>query len=572
MNRLYQMRYARDPYEAKVKLFSLFEDIFSVNQSDKISYKDIKDQHDLLYANTLGNYKDMLKHILYNNGAVGDYAEGKFLDLLDQTDKKNPNENYGRELLQLFMMGEYKVGESKDNGDTRNYEETDVASIARILTGFKSDAMTHAVRYDTTAHNTSTGIIFLSGAFIGNATFPFVSASGTLDLGMMEASIGGNNGLADNTIDYIFAKRADAIALFLADRMYRFYIHDKPTRTELDSFASVIVNNNFDILPSVKWLLASDMMYSDTAMNSVSYKNPLELMIGTIKLLHTNSPAAIDPMILDADLLRRMNWTPYFPGSVFGREGFDENAKWFSTYTQNQWISYTSRVAFGTQSGSYQLSDVLPYTNTGITALTDIATSTGNTFTGTLNVSTGALTIPATGSGATGTVQFPLSASNFVVPILSLTTASGVLSIKAGQYDPVGMNILVSSGSLGTGTGAIPVFSGSINLSTANLSREITPTEMFSFLETKILSGRPLPADVKTGITDFLYKDGDGNAIPFKPSTPSYQTTKIRAVIGMMLAQPEYVLNTGYDLSTTPENLAQSVLANATGKILFVEL
>lgn len=67
MNRLYQMRYARDPYEAKVKLFSLFEDIFSVNQSDKISYKDIKDQHDLLYANALGNYKDMIKHILYNN-------------------------------------------------------------------------------------------------------------------------------------------------------------------------------------------------------------------------------------------------------------------------------------------------------------------------------------------------------------------------------------------------------------------------------------------------------------------------------------------------------------------------
>lgn len=95
---------------------------------------------------------------------------------------------------------------------------------------------------------------------------------------------------------------------------------------------------------------------------------------------------------------------------------------------------------------------------------------------------------------------------------------------------------------------------------------------MFGFLETKILSGRQLPADVKTGITDFLYKDGDGNAIAFKPSTPAYQTTKIRSVIGMMLAQPEYVLNTGYDLSTTPENLAQSVLANATGKILFVEL
>jgi hypothetical protein len=74
MNRLYQYRYARDPYESKAKLFSLFEDIFPVNQSDKISYKDIIDQHDLLYSNTLGNYRTMIKQNLYNNGNEGDYA------------------------------------------------------------------------------------------------------------------------------------------------------------------------------------------------------------------------------------------------------------------------------------------------------------------------------------------------------------------------------------------------------------------------------------------------------------------------------------------------------------------
>lgn len=108
MNRLYQYRYARDPYESKAKLFSLFEDIFPVNQSDKISYKDIVDQYDSLYANTLGNYRTMLKNNLYDNSGTGDYAMGKFLDLLDQQNKNSPNENYGRELIQLFMMGEYQ--------------------------------------------------------------------------------------------------------------------------------------------------------------------------------------------------------------------------------------------------------------------------------------------------------------------------------------------------------------------------------------------------------------------------------------------------------------------------------
>lgn len=52
-------------------------------------------------------------------------------------------------------MGEYLPGESKENGNTRNYEESDVASVAKILTGFMSDPLTHQVSYDANAHNTS---------------------------------------------------------------------------------------------------------------------------------------------------------------------------------------------------------------------------------------------------------------------------------------------------------------------------------------------------------------------------------------------------------------------------------
>ncbi len=45
------MKYALDPYEAKRKLFSLFEDIYAVSANGStISYKDITDQHDLLYS------------------------------------------------------------------------------------------------------------------------------------------------------------------------------------------------------------------------------------------------------------------------------------------------------------------------------------------------------------------------------------------------------------------------------------------------------------------------------------------------------------------------------------------
>ncbi len=321
MRKLYQLRYYRDPYEAKVKLFSLFEDIFPVNQSSTISFQDIKDQHDLLYANTLGNYKTLVKKILFNNGQPGDYAEGKFLDLLDGSNKNYPNENYARELLQLFLMGEYKNGDSKELGSVRNYEETDVAALAKILTGLRSDTTTHIVSYDALQHNTSTGVLFLSGTLSSNPFSSFYdSGSGTLDLGAIQTPISGNNGLTDNTIDYIFAQRAEAISLFLADRLFRFYIHGKPTRSELDTIAQNIRTNNFEILPSVKTLLSSDLLYSNISMNGISYKNPLELTIGTLKILHDKDPLTFDPRIYDTNLLNFLGWTPYFPGSVFGRE------------------------------------------------------------------------------------------------------------------------------------------------------------------------------------------------------------------------------------------------------------
>lgn len=96
---------------------------------------------------------------------------------------------------------------------------------------------------------------------------------------MITQSINGNNGLTDNIVEYIFAKRSQKIALFLADRLFRFYIDDHPTRTDLDMIAQNIISNNFEMLPVVKYVLTLNVMYSDASMNSIHYKNPLELGI-----------------------------------------------------------------------------------------------------------------------------------------------------------------------------------------------------------------------------------------------------------------------------------------------------
>ena len=217
----------------------------------------------------------------------------------------------------------------------KNYTDADIASLARILTWLETDANTHQVSFNPNKHNTWS-LVFLTWSLKSGDDFPFYNrASWTINSLAITNSISWNNWLTDNIIDYIFSKREAEIADFIAWRMLKYNVKDKPTQTEIESLASVIISNNFNLYNSIKYLLASDIMYSDSAMNTIYYKNPLELTIGTLKLLHYKNPSVIDPFIYDSSLLTNFEWTPYFPGSIFGRDWFDSNAKFFNAYNHN---------------------------------------------------------------------------------------------------------------------------------------------------------------------------------------------------------------------------------------------
>ena len=341
MREYYSFKKLEDPYEAKSKLFWLFEDTFSVDtKRERINYWEVEATHDLLYSHTLWNFKEMIKRNLYNNWNVWDYSLWEYLDLFNQTNPKYPNENYAREILQLFMMLEYKPTESEDQWSVRNYSEDDVNAMAKIIFWFETDENTHKVTYNTTA-NTNTTIEFLEWNLKNWDSFPFYnSASWVLDIQAMKTSVSWNNWLPDNTIDYIFSKRENEIAIFLADKLYRFYVAEDPSRTDLDIITNKVIENNFDIYPTVKWLLSNNMMYSEKSMNSVIYKNPLELIIWTAKILWLNSESL--------DLRYSLNniwWTPYGAWKIFWRDWYDDNSVFFTPYISNKWTSESSKLA-----------------------------------------------------------------------------------------------------------------------------------------------------------------------------------------------------------------------------------
>lgn len=341
MREYYALKKLEDPYEAKSKLFSIFEDTFAVDTIyNRINYWDIEKTHDLLYSYTLWNYKEMVKRNLYNNGNWGDYSLWEYLNLFNQTNPSRPNENYAREILQLFLMLEYLPTESEDTWWKRNYSEEDVNAMAKIIFGFESDENTHKVTYNSYS-NTNKTVEFLDWDLKAWDSFAFYNTwSWILDIQEMKKSINWNNWLPDNVIDYIFSKRDYEISMFLADKLYRFYIAPNPSRDQLDLISSKILENNFEIYPTVKWLLSTDMMYSKKSVESIIYKNPLELVIWISKQLWLTSD--------DVDfryILTSLNWTPYVPWKIFWRDWFDDNSIFYTSYVANRWANEAPRFA-----------------------------------------------------------------------------------------------------------------------------------------------------------------------------------------------------------------------------------
>lgn len=341
MREYYTFKKLEDPYEAKSKLFWLFEDTFSVDTIwNRINYWDIESTHDMLYSHTLWNYKEMVKRNLYNNWNWWDYSLWEYLDLFNQTRPAYPNENYAREIIQLFLMLEYKPTESEDLWSNRNYTEDDVNAMAKIIFWFEANDITHKVTYNNDA-NTNDEVEFLDWDLKKWDSFNFYNSwSWTIDIQALKTPIAWNNWLPDNIIDYIFSKRDDEIGIFLADKFYRFYIWENPTRSDLDIITDKILENDFDIYPTVKWLLSSDLMFKNKALNSVIYKNPLELIIWTAKILWLDSSS------LDLRYsLQNLSWTPYAWWKIFWRDWYDDNSIFYTPYISNKWTSEASKFA-----------------------------------------------------------------------------------------------------------------------------------------------------------------------------------------------------------------------------------
>ncbi len=196
-----------------------------------------------LQRNAIGNFKTFVSEIGLTSAMLY-YLDGVY------NNGNNPNENYARELYELFSLGE-------GNG----YTEEDIIETAKALTGYveRGELGCEAVAFDATKHDAGPKTI------LGQA---------------------GNWNYSD-VIDILFQQRPNEIANFICEKLYEFFVHPDSNddagnaQTIIANLASTFVANNFDIAPVLSQLFKSEHFFDDNAIG-VIIKSPFDLYLNLL--------------------------------------------------------------------------------------------------------------------------------------------------------------------------------------------------------------------------------------------------------------------------------------------------
>src|ERR1043166_3633717 len=257
-----RMLKSKRPLQEKMTLF--WHGHFATSANDVKRACLMLKQNEFLRANCLGNFRELLL------GISRDPAMLKYLDK-NTNRRHHPNENYARELMELFTLG---IG---------NYTEDDVKAAARALTGwtFRGEEFVFNRREHDDGLKT------------------FLGRSDNLD--------------GTDVIDIILEQ--PSTARFMARKLLRYFVCDDPEPAVVEELATMLRAKNYEFEPVVRAILQSEIFYSPKTYRT-QIKSPAQLVVGSVRSLGVtmNERAmAVGMRMLGQDLL--------YPPNVKGWDG-----------------------------------------------------------------------------------------------------------------------------------------------------------------------------------------------------------------------------------------------------------
>ena len=258
----------------------------------------------LLRQHALGNVIDLTKEVTVD-GQMLVYLNG------NKNVKESPNENYARELLELFTVGK---GPLIASGDYTNYTETDVVEGAKILSGW------YVKNRNTTDESKPTEVLFRSNKH--------TLGSKTLSAHFSNTVIA-ENGAEEykDFIDVIFTK--STVAQLIVSKIYRFFVYyditDIVQQNVIDPLAQILVTNNYNVKPVLETLFKSEHFYDNLSMGCMT-KSPIDFIETALKQFNWPMPSDLaDKYKLDLKLFNlqyKTGMVYYDPPSVAGWKAY----------------------------------------------------------------------------------------------------------------------------------------------------------------------------------------------------------------------------------------------------------
>ena len=252
------------PLEEKMTLF--WHNHFANSEAKIRDYRKLQLQNATFRKHATGNFRELLI------ATAQDPAMLYFLDA-GQNIKGAPNENFAREIMELFTLGD------------GNYTEKDIREAARAFTGWNTNDLVFLV--DDDKHDSEEKTVL--------------------------SNIGNFDGV--DVINILLAQESSA--KFLVKKIYKEFVSEYYDEKTINSLAHILRENDYELKPLLKTIFLSKDFYSPNAMGT-HIKSPVVLIVNTYKKLGLHEIPGI-PDFNEASTL--MGQTLFWPPTVAGWAG-----------------------------------------------------------------------------------------------------------------------------------------------------------------------------------------------------------------------------------------------------------
>jgi uncharacterized protein (DUF1800 family) len=292
-----RMLYTQRPLQEKMTLF--WHNHFATANSKVANAVLMLQQIQLFRDSGLGNFETLLQKV------TRDPAMLIWLD--NRLNRKgSPNENYAREVQELFTVG---IG---------NYTEQDIHEAARAFTG-------HTLDKNLT-------YVFNKGQHDAGAK-TFQGQTGNFD--------------ADDILAILV--RNPATAQFITRKLFTWFVYDNPDQSTIDRLSNTFVSSGFDVRSVLRDILTGPEFLSAQAFHGV-VKQPVEFVLGSLKTLNVQN---IGPDV--TQVLRRMGQDLLNPPDVSGWKG---GAAWINSSTLFERFNWGDRLSMGRDASKPYFTDI----------------------------------------------------------------------------------------------------------------------------------------------------------------------------------------------------------------------